>query len=138
MRTDQPVPARKHAMTDHVSRWPRLRIPVPWLGYALLLALAIYLLTGASGFTLFLASEVVVYAIAAIGQDWLIGRAGQVSVGGAAFLGTGAFITPARSVSGGYSPPLEVLASAVVAADCMADAAEAGDADPARAPFTFW
>jgi hypothetical protein len=41
-------------------------------------------------------------------------------------------------VGGGYSPPLEVLDKAVLAADWAAEAAEAGDADPARAPFTFW
>ena len=45
---------------------------------------------------------------------------------------------PARSVGGGYSPPLEVLDKAVLAADWAAEAAEAGDADPASAPFTFW
>ena len=44
---------------------------------------------------------------------------------------------PARSAVT-YSPPLEVLLSAVLAADCAAEAAEAGEADPASAPFTFW
>ncbi len=44
---------------------------------------------------------------------------------------------PARSAAI-YSPPLEVLLSAVLAADWAAEAAEAGEADPARAPFTFW
>ena len=113
---DQTERARKHAMTDHVSRLRALRIPAPWLGYALLLALAIYLLTGASGFTLFLASEVVVYAIAAIGQDWLIGRAGQVSIGGAAFLGTGAFVTAATLNTPLHYFPVPLLLSAVVGA----------------------
>jgi hypothetical protein len=37
-----------------------------------------------------------------------------------------------------YSPPLEVLLSAVLAADWAAEAAPAGEAEPARAPFTFW
>jgi hypothetical protein len=45
---------------------------------------------------------------------------------------------PARSVCGGYNPPLDVLLSAVLAADCMAEAAPDGEFDPARAPFTFW
>ena len=44
---------------------------------------------------------------------------------------------PARQ-AGGYRPPLEVLLSAVLAADCMDEAADDGDVDPARAPFTFW
>ena len=44
---------------------------------------------------------------------------------------------PARSAAT-YNPPLEVLLSAVLAADCMAEAAEDGEADPARAPFRFW
>jgi len=38
---------------------------------------------------------------------------------------------------GTYNPPLEVLLSAVLAADWAAEAAEDGEADPARAPFTF-
>jgi hypothetical protein len=60
-------------------------------------------------------------------------KAGQVPGGPGA-----ASQLPARSVGGGYSPPLEVLVKAVLAADWAAEAAEAGEADPARAPFTFW
>jgi hypothetical protein len=37
----------------------------------------------------------------------------------------------------GHNPPLDVLDSAVVAEDCMADTAADGEADPARAPFTL-
>ena len=44
---------------------------------------------------------------------------------------------PARSAAT-YNPPLEVLLSAVLAADCMDEAAEDGEDDPARAPFTLW
>ena len=45
---------------------------------------------------------------------------------------------PGRRRRTGYKPPLEVLLSAVLAADCMAEAAPEGEFDPARAPFTFW
>jgi branched-chain amino acid transport system permease protein len=43
------------------------------------------------GYALFLASTIVVYAIAAMGQGLLVGKAGQISIGGAAFLYIGAF-----------------------------------------------
>jgi branched-chain amino acid transport system permease protein len=56
-------------------------------------AIFVWLLTGANGNEVFLGTTVVVYGIAAIGQDWLLGRAGQVSIGGAAFLAVGAYTT---------------------------------------------
>ena len=65
-------------------------------------------------FTLFLASEVIVFAVAAVGQDWLIGRAGQVSVGGAAFVGVGAFATAATLHTPLQYFPLPLLISAIV------------------------
>jgi branched-chain amino acid transport system permease protein len=65
--------------------------------YLLGVLLCLWLINSNNSYNLFLASTVVVYAIAAIGQDWLIGRAGQVSIGGAAFVGIGAFTTVATT-----------------------------------------
>ena len=53
-----------------------------------------------SGFAVFLADLMVIYAIAALAQDWLIGRAGQVSLGGAAFMAVGAYTTGALVYNG--------------------------------------
>src|SRR5271154_6226355 len=53
-----------------------------------------------SGFAVFLADLMVIYAIAALAQDWLIGRAGQVSLGGAAFMAVGAYTTGALVYDG--------------------------------------
>ena len=78
----------------------------------LAIAVCLWLFAGNNSYNLFLASTVVVYAIAAIGQDWLIGRAGQVSIGGAAFMGIGAFTTVATTNTpfGHFPIPLIIAA----------------------------
>jgi branched-chain amino acid transport system permease protein len=80
--------------------------------YLLAIAVCLWLFAGNNSYNLFLASTVVVYAIAAIGQDWLIGRAGQVSIGGAAFMGIGAFTTVATTNTpfGHFPIPLIIAA----------------------------
>ena len=85
--------------------------PVAYL-YLLAIAVCLWLFGGNNSYDLFLASTVVVYAIAAIGQDWLIGRAGQVSIGGAAFMGIGAFTTVATTNTpfGHFPIPLIIAA----------------------------
>jgi branched-chain amino acid transport system permease protein len=85
--------------------------PVTYL-YLIAIAVCAWLFTGNNSYSLFLASTVVVYAIAAIGQDWLIGRAGQVSIGGAAFMGIGAFTTAATANTplGHFPVPLIIAA----------------------------
>jgi branched-chain amino acid transport system permease protein len=85
--------------------------PVAYL-YLVAIAVCLWLFTGNNSYNLFLASTVVVYAIAAIGQDWLIGRAGQVSIGGAAFMGIGAFTTVATTGTplGHFPIPLIIAA----------------------------
>jgi branched-chain amino acid transport system permease protein len=85
--------------------------PVAYL-YLVAIAVCLWLFTGNNSYNLFLASTVVVYAIAAIGQDWLIGRAGQVSIGGAAFMGIGAFSTVATTGTplGHFPIPLIIAA----------------------------
>jgi branched-chain amino acid transport system permease protein len=85
--------------------------PVAYL-YLVAIAVCLWLFTGNNSYNLFLASTVVIYAIAAIGQDWLIGRAGQVSIGGAAFMGIGAFTTVATTGTpfGHFPIPLIIAA----------------------------
>ena len=69
-----------------------------------------------SSYDLFLASTVVVYAIAAIGQDWLIGKAGQISIGGAAFLGVGSYTTAFTRNTPLHYFPIPIILSMVVGA----------------------
>ena len=71
----------------------------------------------ASDYDIFLASTVLVMAIAAVGQEWLIGRAGQVSLGGAALMAVGAYTTAfVRNVPVLHVFPLTILFSALVGA----------------------
>lgn len=74
---------------------------------------AILLLTVGSSAFIYEGTLIAVYSMAAIGQDWLIGRAGQISIGAAAFLAIGAF-SGARVAEQpwGYFPlPLVVAAA---------------------------
>ncbi len=69
-----------------------------------------------SSYDLFLASTVVVYAIAAVGQDWLIGKAGQISIGGAAFLGVGSYTTAFTRNTPLHYFPIPLVLSMIVGA----------------------
>jgi branched-chain amino acid transport system permease protein len=55
-------------------------------------------------FDLYVAQTVIIYSIAALGLDWLTGRAGQVSIGNAALLAVGAYTTALTSMQpwGGF------------------------------------
>ena len=105
----EPPASRGAGLTRRVASLPGR--PVAYL-YLLAIAVCLWLFTGNNSYNLFLASTVVVYAIAAIGQDWLIGRAGQVSIGGAAFMGIGAFTTVATTGTpfGHFPIPLIIAA----------------------------
>jgi branched-chain amino acid transport system permease protein len=69
----------------------------------------------AGAFQLYLASELLIYAIAAVCLAWLQGRAGLVSIGSAALMGLGALTTAV--LSGRSVPfPLTLLASLLIGA----------------------
>jgi branched-chain amino acid transport system permease protein len=61
-------------------------------GWLLFVVVAAYLLLSNSTFWLYVAGLTVIYAISALGLDWIQGRAGQVSIGNAAFMAIGAFV----------------------------------------------
>jgi branched-chain amino acid transport system permease protein len=94
------------------------RLVTPFTGGVLLFVVAtIIVLTGTlSEFAVFEFSTVVVFAIAALGQDWLIGSAGQVSIGGAAFMAVGAFTVSGTVGTPLGSWPLQLLLVALVGA----------------------
>jgi len=84
-----------------------------WLGAVVYVVVAAYILFGASAFNQYQASLVLVFAVAAIGQDWLMGRAGQISLGAAAFMAVGAFTTARISNESWAVFPLPIIISAV-------------------------
>jgi branched-chain amino acid transport system permease protein len=83
------VNVREHSAGPAAGR-RRLR---GWVAAALFACAAVYALFGASAFNQYEACLIAVYAVAALGQDWLMGRAGQVSLGAAAFMAIGAYTT---------------------------------------------
>jgi ABC-type branched-subunit amino acid transport system ATPase component/ABC-type branched-subunit amino acid transport system permease subunit len=102
---------------ESAPKWHR----TPLRGWAVVVAvLAVlgYLFSQqASDYAIFLASTVAVIAIAAVGQEWLIGRAGQISLGGAALLAIGAYTTAfLQSVPVVGTFPVPILISGLVGA----------------------
>jgi branched-chain amino acid transport system permease protein len=88
----------------------------PALGIVVLVVAALYILFGAGAFNQYQASLVLVFAVAALGQDWLIGRAGQISLGAAAFMAVGAFVA-ARTSTESWAPfPVPIILAAVAGA----------------------
>jgi branched-chain amino acid transport system permease protein len=61
-------------------------------GWTLYVAFSGILLLLNSAFWLYVAGLTVIYAISALGLDWIQGRAGQVSIGSAGFMAVGAFV----------------------------------------------
>jgi branched-chain amino acid transport system permease protein len=64
-----------------------------------------------SVFWLYVGGLVIIYAISALGLDWIQGRAGQVSIGNAAFMAIGAFFGAV-----GYSKGLPLIPALLLAA----------------------
>ncbi|MGZ8261188.1 MAG: branched-chain amino acid ABC transporter permease [Caldimonas sp.] len=88
------------------------------LAFVLAAAIALPWLLRAFGldFYLSLASRIVVYAIAATSLNLVLGYAGLVSFGHAAFFGLGAYVTAIMITEGVQSGPLHLVATVVVAA----------------------
>lgn len=84
----------------------RVQVPVGWGVFLLLLALiAVF----GSDFQLYLGGVVIIYALSALGLDWLMGRAGQVSVGNAALMAVGAYAGGIASAQAWLPFPLPLL-----------------------------
>ena len=111
--------------SDDVAVPPRPRFPLrAWLPLVLFAALALVpplaILTGAEGYFVGFATRVVALAIAAVALDLVIGYAGLVSFGHAAFLGIGAYAVAIMGEEGVESLlvilPVALAASAAFAA----------------------
>lgn len=70
-----------------------LRANRDWLCLAVLLLAGWCLPLGLGGFYLYLGTVIAIYAIAALGLQVMVGLAGQLSLGHAAFMGLGAYTT---------------------------------------------
>jgi branched-chain amino acid transport system permease protein len=99
------------------SRLDRVkRLPLRPILYVTILLVGIYYAYSQGSYNLFLADTVLVYAIAAIGQEWLIGRAGQVSVGGGALIWIGAFTVAKTNNTVWSNFPIPLILCAIVGA----------------------
>lgn len=77
------------------------------------LLFAVTLLFG-SPFDIYVAGTIAIYGLAAAGQGWLMGKAGQVSLGGGALLAVGAYAAALLSTAhGGDVFPLPLVGAAV-------------------------
>ena len=83
-------------------------ITAGWVIYA---AVAGWMVLSNSAFWLYAAGLTVIYAISALGLDWIQGRAGQVSIGSAGFMAVGAFVAAVAVEKGVPSIPALILAA---------------------------
>lgn len=86
------------------------------MAIGVLVALAALAAVWLHGYPLYLATEVVLYAIAAVALDLLVGYAGLVSLGQAAFFGLGAYAAAIVSAHAGPNLALTLAAGFAVAA----------------------
>jgi len=94
------------------------REQVPWMRLApglAIAAMAVVVSVFGSTFSQYLYGLVIIYALSALGLDWLMGRAGQVSIGNGAIMAVGAYFTAVLSQHG-LPFPVPLLLSGVAGA----------------------
>jgi branched-chain amino acid transport system permease protein len=79
------------------------------------IVVSILVLTGGQTIV-FQATLITIYAIVALSQEWLFGRAGQISLGAAALMAIGAYTTALTSVRSGFPFPLPTVLSVLAGA----------------------
>jgi branched-chain amino acid transport system permease protein len=92
---------------------PALRRVRPYTGWLLGILLVAFLVAVGSDFALFVTGTVIIYAISALGLDLLMGRAGQVSIGNAALMAVGAYVTAIVSTKPWGPFPIPLLIAAL-------------------------
>lgn len=92
--SDVAASAHPPAAAGH-ERYPAARLVGrnPAIVWAVVAALLLLVLTRGSSFQLYVGGVVIIYAISALGLEWLMGRTGQVSLGNAALMAVGAYAT---------------------------------------------
>lgn len=93
----------------------RLRGMLPYAVFAAALLLVPPVFTRVPFFTMSTGVQMAVMAIAALGLVVLMGHAGQISIGQAAFFGMGAFSSAILTTSSGLSPILAMLVGMLLA-----------------------
>src|SRR4051794_35916030 len=94
-----------------------LRLPSASLGPALAaLGLALLPILVQQSYVLHVLRLAMIFAIAALGLQLLLGFAGQLSIGQAAFLGIGAYTSAILTTRGGAPFPIGLLAGGAAAA----------------------
>ncbi|GAC1574627.1 MAG: hypothetical protein NVS3B24_02020 [Candidatus Dormibacteria bacterium] len=99
-------------MTQAIRRWTTLEGGlglVPWLGALVLPVFLLLVLTGDSKYNQYVAGYVLIYGISALGLDWLMGRAGVVSLGNGAIMAFGALTAAFLAQHSWASFPLVLL-----------------------------
>jgi branched-chain amino acid transport system permease protein len=89
-------------------KWTRSRMP--WFSVSFILIVVLIALAG-SQYILYEATLVAIYGLVAVSQDWLFGRAGQISLGAAALMTVGAFTTARMSSEAWGQFPAPIVVS---------------------------
>ena len=100
--------------SDSESRLADLRRAIPWGPLCLLVVIACLPLGVHSRYYQTIAVVIGLHSIAAVGLSLLMGYAGQVSLGHAAFYGMGAYLSGIASTSLGLNPWLAMPIAALV------------------------
>ena len=110
-----PVRAAYRDTSARVTRWSRRpAVVVPAALVAAVLLLAYPAMVG-SEFFVHVAVIMLLYVPLSVGQNLITGNSGQVSMGHAAFYGTGAYVVAILGMRYPDAPPLLLLAAAVAA-----------------------
>ncbi|WP_152033723.1 branched-chain amino acid ABC transporter permease [Bradyrhizobium sp. DOA9] len=100
-----------HQSTSGVSRHRR-----DWAAFAVIVGILWCLPLSLGGFYLYLGLAVAIYAISALGLQIMVGLAGQLSLGHAAFMGIGAYTSVLLQKNAGVPFPAALAAAALAAA----------------------
>lgn len=87
-----------------------------WLVFATIMAIAWLAPLALGGFSLYVGLVIAIYAISALGLQVMVGLAGQLSLGHAAFMGLGAYTTVLLQKNLGFSFFIAAAAGTVLAA----------------------
>ena len=122
-QTPKPVPglppsspnAERPAVTEGL-RPSRLVTHGPAIVWMIAAAAVTLVFTWGSSFHLYVGGIVIIYAISALGLEWLMGRTGQVSLGNAALMAVGAYTTAIVAPESWAPFPVPIVISALVGA----------------------
>lgn len=113
---DSSVPAAQATIGADRLAPSRLIRPGPAIVWILAAAILTLVLARGSSFQLYVGGIVMIYAVSALGLEWLMGRTGQVSLGNAALMAVGAYTTAIVAPESWAPFPIPVLISTLVGA----------------------